>query len=303
MIVDVHTHLWDSTEKLGPAWESRLRAAMRQPWDRPDASPVAFEEAMRSVDFALVLGMVCRSAGINIAIADVAQRVAHRPDKFIGLAGLDPTGAGWESQFEQAVAAGLAGVVLCPSMQGLDVTDQPARSLFARCAARNWPVVIHGDFHHVGASCCTLDQPVKLDAVLREFPTLRILLTHVGDPFVTETLVMMARHRHLYADVAGVARRPWQLYQILIAAQERGVDGQLLLGSDFPFARPQETALELYAVHSMTRGTSLPCVMQETLRGIIYRDALACLGLTPPAAAPPHKAAPTSALAAKGALG
>ena len=54
---------------------------------------------------------------------------------------------------------------------------------------------------------------------------------------------------------------------------------KLLFGSAFPFDTPESAIENMYSVNAHSHGTQLPSVPRSQIRGIIERDALACLGL------------------------
>ena len=101
----------------------------------------------------------------------------------------------------------------------------------------------------------------------------------MGQPWTGETTLLLAKHKHVYADVSGLLGRPWQAYNALVVAHEHGVVGKLLFGSDFPYATAADAIEALYSVNLVAQGTGLPTVPRAALRGIVERDTLALLGL------------------------
>jgi len=117
-----------------------------------------------------------------------------------------------------------------------------------------------------------------IDEVAREFPSLRIVVSHMGYPWVDETIVLLAKHPNVYADVAGLLRHPWISYNGLMAAYEYGVMDKLLFGSDFPYLSPAECIEALYSINQSI-GVNVKAIPREKLRGIVERDALRLLGI------------------------
>jgi hypothetical protein len=70
---------------------------------------------------------------------------------------------------------------------------------------------------------------------------LRVVMAHLGHPWHADTVTVICKHPHVYADVSSQFLRPWGQYQALRLATEWGVLDKLLLGSDYPVATPQET--------------------------------------------------------------
>jgi predicted TIM-barrel fold metal-dependent hydrolase len=136
------------------------------------------------------------------------------------------------------------------------------------------------------ATACKLEyaQPVLLDEVAREFADLKIIIAHLGYPWVSETIVLLAKHANVYSDVSWLLHHPWEAYQALLGAYHHGVMDKLLFGSGFPYTSAANCIETLYSINHMVQGTNLPVIPRDQLRGIVERDALEVLGIRPGAA-------------------
>ena len=152
-------------------------------------------------------------------------------------------------------------------------------AVYAVAEELNMPVLFHPGGTYTEQSKMEFGRPVLLDEVARTFPRLRIVLAQLGQPWVDETIVLLAKHANVYADVSGLLRRPWQAYNALVSAHQNGVIDKLLFGSDFPYTSAEECIEALYSINQLAQGTPLPVVPREALRGIVERDALNLLGL------------------------
>jgi predicted TIM-barrel fold metal-dependent hydrolase len=117
------------------------------------------------------------------------------------------------------------------------------------------------------------------DEVAQSFPELPIVFGGFGFPWIDETLMMLAKHPRLFADISGVATRPWQLYNALLSASGMGVMDKLLFGSGYPFDTPESAIENMYSINAHSHGTQLPSVPRAQIRSIIERDMLTCLGI------------------------
>jgi len=282
MIVDVHTRIWDAPEQLGPEGARYVHRRSTEPWAPIDASSTAHEAAMRAVDASFVLGYQSRLLEGEISNEAVAGWVEQAPSRRVGFAGIDPLDDGWRERYDQAIDLGLAGVVLSPAAQGLHPTHSEAMRLYERCEADGKPVIIDQLIEWSARSIMSFAEPWLLDEVARSFPNLAIMMTRLGHPWVPHTLSLLGKHENLYADVAAVATRPWELYNALLAARQMGVLDKLLLGSSFPFATPETVITEIFSTNAMPHGTHLPGIKREPLRALVERDAFACLGIPRP---------------------
>jgi predicted TIM-barrel fold metal-dependent hydrolase len=121
--------------------------------------------------------------------------------------------------------------------------------------------------------------------VARSFPTLPIVIGELGYPWIDEALVLMGKHERVWADLSGIVARPWQLYTTLLTAVGLGVMDKLLFASGFPFEQPAKAIENLYSLHALSQGTTMPGIPRALIRGIVERDALECLGIPAPQAA------------------
>ena len=293
MIIDCHTHIWQNSDQLGQADlgepsplgkakpPSRLSPNGRPIFRRiPPADPELHWQQSLAVDKSIVLGFKSRLLKAEVPNSFVADYVRRHPEKLVGFAGIDPTEA--TALFELKTAnndLGLRGVVLSPSNQGFHPADTRAMLIFAEAESRKMPVMIHPGSHLAEASRLEFARPVLLDEVARAFPRLKLVIAQLGQPWVEETVVLLAKHPNVFADVSGLLGRPWQAYTALVTAYQYGVIEKLLFGSDFPYTNAAGCIEALYSLNQIAQGTNLPVVPREALRGIVERDALALLGL------------------------
>jgi predicted TIM-barrel fold metal-dependent hydrolase len=173
----------------------------------------------------------------------------------------------------------MRGVAISPCEQGFHPSHSRALRLYERCEAAGLPLIVHQGEDFVAASMLEHAQPLMLDAVARDFPKLRILLTHCGHPFTDQALTLIGKHPHVYTEISGLTARPRQLYHVLMLAHQLDVTDKLLLGSDFPRQTPRHAIAAVYSMSQLAQGAHTPTVPREKLRGIVERDALAALGI------------------------
>jgi predicted TIM-barrel fold metal-dependent hydrolase len=106
-----------------------------------------------------------------------------------------------------------------------------------------------------------------------------MILAHVGHPFCEECLVVIRKHLNLFADISALYYRPWQFYNMRIAAQEYKVTHKLLFGTDYPFAKGRESIEGVQNANHLVEGTALPRVALAVISDILNRDGFALLGI------------------------
>jgi predicted TIM-barrel fold metal-dependent hydrolase len=294
MIVDCHTHIWQSPDQLG---QLDLGEMPRHPRSRPPArvSPTGGRTAWRSipsgdpdhhwdqskaVDKSIVLGFKSRYLRAEIPNRYVADYVARNPQKLIGFAGIDPTERGAADEVRLAKDdLQLRGLTISPSNQDFHPTDTRAMRVYARAEELGMPILVHPGGQFTEQSKLEFARPYLLDEAARSFPKLRLVIAQLGQPWIDETVLMLGKHANVFADVSGLLSRPWQAYNALVTAHQYGVIDKLLFGSDFPYTNATECIEALYSINQLAQGTNLPVVPREALRGIVERDALGLLGL------------------------
>lgn len=293
MIVDCHTQIWHSDLQTSSSHTvsgdlARVLAPLGGPrLPLSEGSARKHLAASNPVDKCIVLAFKSRYLNAEIPNELVADYVKRYPDKLVGFAGVDPTSPTEAIDEVRAAQAqlGLKGVTVSPAAQDFHPTDSRAMQFFAEAARLKMPVLIHYGTHFSVASKLEYARPALLDEVAREFPALKLVVSHLGYPWIDECVVLLAKHPNVFADVSGLLHRPWQAFNALLTAYHYGVMEKLLFDSDFPFKSAAAAIEALYSINQFTLGTSLPTVPRQHLRGIVERDALALLGISPPSPA------------------
>ncbi|XAL99072.1 amidohydrolase family protein [Phycisphaeraceae bacterium D3-23] len=279
MIVDLHTRLWTSIDQLGKPVAAQMRRRRVDAWDDHTADPKGHRAAMGPVDRAVVLGFESKELGGHISHEQVAGYVERDPDKLLGFAGIDPKARDPVMSLDNALGLGLVGVVVSPAAAGFHPTDTRAMALFEACQDQGVPVLFESGALIARDTRMEFARPVLLDEVAREYPQLKIILGSCGAPWVDECVALMAKHPTVYADIAALVARPWQLFNALLTAHQLDTIDQVLFGSNYPHTTPEQAIKTIYSVNTLTQGTQLPSVPREQLRTIVERDTIKTLGL------------------------
>lgn len=295
MIVDLDTRLWPRIEDLGDELAGAVRSLGSARWLQPDATGEAHAAAVRAVDAAVVLGF--RSELVRGAIPEALLRGAiERSQGRLFLArAVDPTRGDASAEVESARREGAAAIWMDPCTQGFNPTDTRAMRVFDRAEANQLPVFLGWSGPIPASARLEFARPFLLDEVARAFPRLSLVIAGFGGPFVAETLVLLAKHDHVFTTTAGVAARPWELLNALQCARDHGVDRKVCFASGFPFDTPARAIEAIYGVNSLIHATPLPHIARSVLREIVERDAISLLGLGAPPA--PRSRDTTRALA------
>jgi uncharacterized protein len=278
---NIHTHTWDQTLHFQPETITEAELARGHALDLT----VQFDDYIQDAapfDRVLVFGLKARLTGYWVPDDYVARFVARAPDKLVGLASCDPTQPGYLEELHRAVdELHLAGVKMGPIYAGFDPRDARCDAVYRYCQDRGLPILFHTGTTYNRAARLGYSRPWLFDEVAIRYPDLRMVLAHVAHPFCEECLVVVRKHPHVYADISALYYRPWQFYNMLIAAQEYRVMHKLLFGTDYPFTTARDSLAGLRQVNDMLRGSELPRVAESEIEAILERDACALLGLPP----------------------
>ena len=286
MIVDCYTHTWESADQLGRCIPARGWNATNPPYlgGAAGASIARHRAATEPVDTTLVLGFKSRWLDAEISNDHVASYIRQHPGKLIGFAGIDPSDPSEAiSELHRArEQLSMPGLAVAPAAQDFHPSDSQAMQVYAEAAKAGMPIVFHTGMHIATTSKLEYARPVLLDEVARELPDLKIVIAHMGYPWVRETVLLLAKHKNVFAEVSWLTHDSWEAYQALRGASQFGVIDKLLFGSGFPSATASQCIEALYGINHLVHGTNLPTIPREQIRGIVERDTLALLGIAPP---------------------
>lgn len=278
MIVDCHTHIWASTEQLGADGREFIRRQCGDDSSFADVSDHAV--SARLADKTLVLGLRSRHLGINVPNHFISDQVARNMAHMIGIAAIDPTEDDALDQASQLLAQPeFRGLTISPAYQNFHPCDSRAMPLYEMASQAKVPVFVYHGSYFPAQSHMEFARPSLLDQVATEFPDLTLVISSMGLPWIPETVALLAKHPHVYADVAALVRRPWQAYNAFVMAHQYHVMDKVLFGSDFPFMTVAEAIESVFRLYEVSRGTNLPTVPREVLRTVVERDTLNVLGI------------------------
>jgi uncharacterized protein len=279
VIVDIHTHVGEYPGHI----EERFAAQAREAW--PDVKlggtlDEHYAGALAGVDRCVVLAFNAPAAGFVVPNDYVAEYVARDPERLVGFGAVDPSASDAIDELERMKHdLGLAGCKLGPIYQALDPLGPEFLRVCGALERLELPLLIHQGTTFARAGSLLQARPILLDEVALRFPELRIVIAHMGHPFFEETVAVVRRHPHVYADVSALVSRRFMLWNALVQAVEYGVTRKLLFGTDFPFFTARQTMDGLRSVTGAAFGPHLPAIDPDVVEEIIHRPSLELLGI------------------------
>lgn len=209
----------------------------------------------------------------NALVAPLAER---HPDRFIPFAGVDILkGATALAELVHWVRErGFRGLSLRPFMIGLPADDRVYYPFYAKCVELGIPLSIHTSANWTSTAVNDLGHPRHIDPVARDFPELKIVMSHAGYPWVLEAVLLAWKYPNVYLELA--AHRPKYLaepgtgWEPLLRFGQTTIADKVLFGSGwFLLGRqPAEVVTEFRA---------LP-VRPEVMERWLHRNAETLLG-------------------------
>ena len=279
MMIDLRTRIWSNLEQFGPETSERLRDRFAERWDRLDGSAAAHERATGCVSASFVFGF--RSDHLQAAVPNelIAEFVQKDPARRVGIAGIDPMADNALEAIDHAIYLGLSGIAINPGMQNFHPTHSSAMMVYEKAADHELPVFVASDVPVGPSTSLQFSRPANFDEVARNVPELKLIIGDFGFPYTHETIAMIDKHPNVFADVATIVGRSWDLYNALLTAASCGVMNKILFGSGFPFESPARAIESLYSVNAYSQGTQLASIPRSLIREIVERDTIELLGI------------------------
>ncbi len=207
----------------------------------------------------------------------IAAVVKKHPDKFIGFASVNPNFKGPKEavkELERAIdELKLKGLKLYPTYQHYSPNDrEKAFPIFEKAEELDIPVLVHMSGSTLLDAPMKFSKPMLLDDVGREFRNLRLIIGHMGIPWVQEALYMLTKHANFYGDLSyflGTIDRE-TLYRFLLSCKPFFVPlGKLFFGSDYPAYNTMELVNMLKTVNEEAKKLNKPEIPEDDITGIL----------------------------------
>ena len=240
VIVDCHTHLGLANGKERTPQE--LLASM--------------DEA--GIDSSVV---IAEPSGGPLSQTDFLVSVAEREPRIKAIANVDVP------RLDGAQVRRLTGLLDEGKVVGLKfylgyeeyhAADERISPLYAACADRGKPVMFHtGALEKANKGLLKYSHPLTVDEVAHAFPPLRIILAHMGNPWLMDCAAVIAKNENVYAAMSAffeeyqpITGRDMQVFakrledvRLFLGSFER-----FLFGTDWPLYSQKEYLLAVQSL-------------------------------------------------------
>lgn len=198
----------------------------------------------------------------------VSRMCQEHRDRFIGFASVDPHDRKAPNVLEHAVKSlGLRGLKLHPPLQDFFPNDRAMGPVYKKAAELNIPVVFHVGSTPFGP-LVKLSQanPLLIDDIAIAFPTLKIILTHLGTLWHNETFMVVEKNPNVYLDTAAY---PYEIRDLLTPKLlERVGETKFIFGTDFPMPYESKT----HCMKDYVDGINGLSISAEAKENIFYKN-------------------------------
>lgn len=205
----------------------------------------------RSLLIAVRAGDLNVAGSFELPYARVARVCDRWPDRFSGLAGVDPTrGIAQLADLDHAIRElGFVGAHLYPHWFGLAPDHAKYYPVYARCAELGVPIMMqigHNLVYSRKRRLPSVGRPICLDQVAIDFPELALIGIHVGVPWTDEAISMAWKHENVF--LAGDAYAPKHWPKSFVHYASTYGSHKVLFGTDWPVIDPERAVAEVAAL-------------------------------------------------------
>ena len=273
--IDVHVHLEavnqaNATDQAAKAYFGESGASR---------DPQALADYYRSRRIAFVIFAVDEhlTGRPRVSNEDVLRFASVNSDIAIPFASIDPhRGPEGVREARQLVSTGaVRGLKLHPPVQKFSPNNAIAYPLYEVFAEARLPVVFHTGHSGIGTGMpggggvrLKYGDPMPIDDIAVDFPTLPIIMAHPSFPWQDEAISICLHKPTVYIDLSGWS--PKYFSPTLIQYANSRLRTKVLFGSDYPFITPDRWLADF---------ANIP--IREEVRPLILKEnAVKLLGLS-----------------------
>ncbi len=232
MIIDCHTHLGSHNDKSYNV--DNLLDSMRQ----------------AGIEHSFVIADKTRGEGLSTE--DVIQVTEKNPKlKVIGNVEFDSLGSVQIERLKNYLAERkIFGVKLYLGYEDFYANDQKLSPLYDFCGKEGYPIIYHTGVLEAGyKGLLKYSHPLTIDSVAVSFPKLKIVIAHMGNPWILDCAAVMLKNENVYMDLSGFfdeykpiakEQRDYFIQRLWEFRQFTGGFKKCLFGTDWPLYSQKE---------------------------------------------------------------
>ncbi len=285
LTVDIHIHLAQIPEQVPQWWAEELYRPFGLEFPPTDGKLAVELLDQAGVDVGCVMAADYRRTThhpdypsqheLFISNDYVAGEVRKYPHRLVGVASVDPLRDPQAAvlELERCVKQlDMRALKLYPTYNHFYPADERLFPLYEKAVELDIPVHFHMGWTPLINAPMKYQDPVLLDEVGISFRRLKVIVAHLGYPWVDQGICLVAKHPNFYCDMAywgGFG--PEFLYQALLKLKSLNAIGRVLYGSEnvcttsFPAVYRK--------VNDVAERLGLPVISDEEMAGIMGANA------------------------------
>ncbi len=268
-------HTRAQLESLAVAFQDMLlRGRTMEAYLDEESRPI--EEIVADLKVHEVMAAVITGRDIETTFGSASSNDAVKgfcdayPDIFKGFVGADPhKGVKALAEIEQRIRhENFCGVSLDPMHAKLPANDEKYYYIYELCDKLQVPVIITGGpSRYVAGTVIDHAAPKYLDPIARDFPNLKIVISHGAWPYVNEMICLAFRHRNVYMELSEYEKFPQS--NLYIEAANTIIPDKIMFASAHPGVHYLD-AIKTYQELPFT---------DEVRENVMWKNAAKLLGL------------------------
>jgi uncharacterized protein len=247
--IDVHTHAERNSDSDQDPVTEELLAAAASYFGAAPIQPTAQEVAdyYRSRRMVAVVFNVDDEAGMGrrrLGNDEVLEAARANPDVLIPFGSVDPhKGKLAVREARALIEAGVHGFKFHPNTQAFWPNERSWYPLYEAIESAGLIALFHSGTTGIGAGMpggggvrLKFSNPMCVDDVAADFPSLKIILAHPSFPWQDEALAIAVHKPNVYIDLSGWS--PKYFPENLIRYTNGPLKEKMLFGSDYPLITP-----------------------------------------------------------------
>lgn len=273
IVVNAFTPLEVENNQTG--FDANFMAQVRMPEEMRGG--VSIEDYLRKMDaagiersllIAVRAGEPAWQGSFEIPYQQIAQYCDAYPDRFSGLAGVDPTrGIQQLKELDHAVKElGFVGAHFYPHWFRMPPDSALCYPIYSRCEELGIPIMMQVGqnlIYQKDVRLPSVAKPILLDQVAIDFPNLVLIGIHIGVPWTDEMIAMAWKHENVYVGIDAYA--PKHLPASLKHYMNSYGSHKVMFGTDWPVIDPER------AVREMQEHEFRPESLEQVMRGNAVR--------------------------------
>lgn len=253
IVVNAFTPLEVENNQTG--FDANFMAQVRMP--EAMRGGVSIEDYLRKMDaagiersllIAVRAGEPAWQGSFEIPYQQIAQYCDAYPDRFSGLAGVDPTrGVEQLKELDHAVKdLGFVGAHFYPHWFRMPPDSALCYPIYSRCEELGIPIMMQVGqnlIYQKDVRLPSVAKPILLDQVAIDFPNLVLIGIHIGVPWTDEMIAMAWKHENVYIGIDAYA--PKHLPASLKHYMNSYGSHKVMFGTDWPVIDPERAVREM----------------------------------------------------------